>query len=420
MSGWQWIETGVILLDSKIMFIKGDLTPLKALMTTIDTGNGDDAVGDMIIPPLGSEIVFDLVGSVAFYDSSIAGSTPWFALRLVSQYGESEILSLPDENALNQWINLINYLAPTTTALSPPSTDASLSPAMLRRRAGTMAPPAGRPIPLRAVSSTLELRGRSKSEQPLYNPTQLDKLHLCSQFQHELETKLHLQKVAVESLERSARGLLLQCPVQEKTRVQVISSLERVMKRLKMSRIELERGECYIDVLGQFVGIMTERKIRLVEESGSSTEEFQLPSLEGLGNLGDSMAATGVGRDSRLLEGIDVPIRRIGTPSLTASSSQNSNLKIDTLARHGGDESPIPQILTANISLTDSPSQLATTPLQSPLHSGPTRNIKEIPTIPTSHSNMSRVEKTNESTTIPIGSPLDMAEITRIVREVGF
>ena len=97
---------------------------------------------------------------------------------------------------------------------------------------------------------------------------------------------MHLQKVAVESLERTARGLLLQCPVQEKTRVRVISALERVVKRLKMSRIELERGECYIDVLGQFVGIMRERKVRLVEESASSTEDFQLPSLPGLGNFG--------------------------------------------------------------------------------------------------------------------------------------
>ena len=105
-----------------------------------------------------------------------------------------------------------------------------------------------------AVSSILELGGRSNSKQPpLFTPTQLDKLYLCSQFQHELETKLHLQKVAVESLERTARGLLLQCPVQEKTRVQVISALERVVKRLKMNRIELERGECFIDVLGQFV-----------------------------------------------------------------------------------------------------------------------------------------------------------------------
>ena len=89
----------------------------------------------------------------------------------------------------------------------------------------------------------------------------------------------------MESLERTARGLLLQCPVQERTRVQVISALERLAKRLKMSRIELERGECYIHVLGQFVGIMKERQVRLVRES-SSGDEFQLPPL-GLRNLGD-------------------------------------------------------------------------------------------------------------------------------------
>ncbi len=425
MSGWHWVETGVILLDSKIVFVKGDLTPLKTLMTSIDAGNRNDSEEDILIPPLGSEIIFDLVGSVAFYDSSITGSTSWYALRLVSQYSESEILSLPDETTLNEWINLINYLASTTTALSPPPADTSLSPAILRRRAGTMAPPAGRPIPLRAVSSTLELRGRSKSEQPpLSTPIQLDKLHLCSQFQHELETKLHLQKVAVESLERTARGLLLQCPVQEKTRVQVISALERVVKRLKMSRIELERGECYIDVLGQFVGIMRDRKVRLVEESASSTEDFHLPSLTALGDLGDSIMTEGVGRGSSLLDDIDVPIRRIGTPTLSASSCQQS--KIDTHAHCDGErnvQSPVPQIITTNTTLTDSPSQLTTTPVQSPLQSRKTHNIKGIPTISASPSNIntsSQVEKTNTNTSIPVGSPLHMGEITRIVREVGF
>lgn len=421
MSGWQWVETGVILLDSKIMFVKGDLTPLKSLMTAIETPDQDDPdtpARDMIIPPLGSEIIIELSGTVAFYDTSITGSTPWHALRLVSQYGESEILSLPDESTLNDWISLINFLAATNTALTPPSvSDGSLSPStamMLRRRAGTMAPPAGRPVPLRAVSSTLELRGRSKSEQPpLVPPSQLDKLHLCQQFQYELLTKLHLQRVAVESLERTARGLLLQCPVQERTRVQVISALERLAKRLKMSRIELERGECYIHVLGQFVGIMKERQVRLVRES-SSGDEFQLPPL-GLRNLGDEN-----GRGLGLLDDIDVPIRRIGTPTLSASSSQTS--KFDT-SRTQGDriESPVPQIITTattttDTTLTDSPSQMTTSPI---LHSKTTSKAVHLSS--SGQDPSSRAEKTNANTNpIPIGSPLHMAEITRIVREVGF
>lgn len=420
MSGWQWVETGVILLDSKIMFVKGDLTPLKSLMTAINTEKDDSDTGDMIIPPLGSEITFELVGSVAFYDTSITGSTPWYALRLVSQYGESEILSLPNEQTLNQWISQINFLASTTTAIYPPPTDSSLSPAMLRRRAGTLAPPAGRPIPLRAVSSTLELRGRSKSEQPPLPPTQLDKMKLCQQFQHELETKLHLQKVAVESLERTARGLLLQCPVQERTRVQVITALERVVKRLKLSRVELERGECYIDVLKQFVEVMKNRKIRLVEKSGTSSErdDFELPPLSGLGKSGDE------GRGLGLLDDIDVPVRRIGTPTLSASSSQNS--KIDTSSRRGDSPTTIPQIITTNTTaLTESPSQLTATPFSQTQNTFNT--TKGIPSSSLSSSSAvipdtssSRVEKTNTNTNIPIGSPLHMAEITRIVREVGF
>jgi len=43
ISGWQWVETGVILLDSKIMFVKGDLMPPKALMISIDAANRGDS-----------------------------------------------------------------------------------------------------------------------------------------------------------------------------------------------------------------------------------------------------------------------------------------------------------------------------------------------------------------------------------------
>jgi len=45
VGGWQWIETGVILLDSKIIFVKGDLTLVKALMAE----NCGDT--EIIIPP---------------------------------------------------------------------------------------------------------------------------------------------------------------------------------------------------------------------------------------------------------------------------------------------------------------------------------------------------------------------------------
>jgi hypothetical protein len=236
---------------------------------------------------------------------------------------------------------------------------------------------------------------------------------------------LHLQKVAVDSLVRTARGLLLQCPVQERTRVQVITALERVAKRLKLSRVELERGECYIDVLGQFVAIMKERKVRLVEESSSSSggDEFQLPPL-GLGEKfsdGRSAGERGLG----LLDDIDVPIRRIGTPTLTSASSSQTS-KIDTpLPRSQGDriESPIPQIITTtNITpFTESPSQIRTTPLalqsQHPFNTSKRIPISTTPSAGPETS--SRVEKTN-TTKPPIGSPLHMAEITRIVREVGF
>src|SRR5438046_7873834 len=120
---------------------------------------------------------------------------------------------------MNDGIGLMHYLAAIQSALSPPQdTDSSsLSPALLRRRAGTMAPPAGRQVPLRAVSSTLELRGRSKSEQPPpLSTSSNNKIFIYTNFQKELETKLHFQKVAVDTLLRQARGLLIQTQLQER------------------------------------------------------------------------------------------------------------------------------------------------------------------------------------------------------------
>ena len=171
---------------------------------------------------------------------------------------------------------------------------------------------------------------------------------------------------------------------------------------------------------------MWERKVRLVEESATSTaQDFQLPSLAGLGNFGDSMMTEVAGRGSSSLDDIDVPVRRVERPlSVQVQASQNS--KIDTHARRDEErnvEPPVPQIITTNISLTDSSFQLIATLVQSPLPPGERHYLKGIPTISTSPSNMntsSRVEKTNTNTSIPIGSPLHTSEITRIVLEVGF
>ena len=195
-----------------------------------------------------------------------------------------------------------------------------------------MAPPAGRPVPLRAVSSTLELRGRSRSEQPPPLPNSShNKILIYSIFQKELEAKLHLEKVAVDALLRQARGLLIQTPLQERTRLVVLSALERVMKRLKTSRIEMERGICYIDVLSQIIAITEERKIRIVEDEVTTTaEEFQLPLLgfHGHHRKGASDDTVDTMLSSTTLytalnpgDDIGVPIRRIGTPTRNAKTT---------------------------------------------------------------------------------------------------
>ena len=336
-SAWSWSETGVILLDSKIMFVKGDLSPLKHLMHTLN-----ESPEDQIIPPLSSEIILDLSGAVAFYDTSVPVGSE-YALRIVSQLGDSDILALPTESDLNEWTGAINYLSAITAARSPPQDDnASITPAMLRRRAGTLAPPAGRPVPLRAVSSTLELRGRSKSEQPtLTTTTTQDNVAMYNAFQRELEAKLPLQKVQVDSLLRQARGLLIQTPLQDKTRVSVLSALERVMKRLKGSRIELERGLAYIAILSHLVDIITENKIRFVDEKDSgAADEFQLPMLGFVGeragdeNVENLLSGTSLYRSMNASEEGDlgVPVRRIGTPT--------KSLPVDTMSSRRSTDSP--------------------------------------------------------------------------------
>jgi hypothetical protein len=328
VNGWQWVETGIVLLDSKLMFVKGELALIKSFLMAQKNDSG------AVIPPLGGEIIFELTGAIAFYDSGIIGPTD-HSLRLVSQYGDSDTLCFPDDDVLNEWIGLINYLAAIQSALLPTQdTDSSsISPALLRRRAGTMAPPAGRPVPLRAVSSTLELRDRSKSENAHLLPnTPHNKILIYSAFQKELEAKLGLEKAAVDALLRQARGLLIQTPLQDRTRLVVLSALERVTKRLKISRIEMERGICYIDVLSQIIAIIGERKIRIVEDDGSTTtEEFQLPGLGFDGhhkksasdNTVDTMlSSTTLYTALNPGDDIGVPIRRIGTPTRNAKTTQ--------------------------------------------------------------------------------------------------
>lgn len=313
-SGWQWIETGVILLETKIIFVKGELSLVKSL----------ESPDTEFIPPLGNETFLDLTGTIAFYDTNVTGVTE-YSLRLVSASGRSDVLCLPDEYTLNQWLCLINYLATVQSVLSPQE-DPPPSSTGIRRRAGTIAPPAGRPVPLRAVSSTLELRGRSKSEQPIPPTPQENKLLLCTAFQKDLEAKLHFQRPAVDSLERQVRCLLMQTPLQDKTKVLVLSALERVTKRLKSTRIEMARGLCYAHVLDQLIDILTGRKIRLVE---AETEEFQLPLLGFVENAkGHRKAASNDSVDTFLSSATlytalnptdDLPVRRIGEPSLTST-----------------------------------------------------------------------------------------------------
>ena len=345
-SGWQWVDTGIVLLDSQIMFIKGDLSAVKSLMTTEHNDS------ELAIPPLGNEIILDLVGSIAFFDSSIPSSQTPYTLRLVSRFGDSDIFNMPNEEVLNEWIGLINYLAAISTAQSPlpnPPSISSLSPdVIVRRRAGTGSSPAGRPIPLRAVSSTLELRNRSKSEQP---PTPLptsssrptDKSLLYMAFKKELESNLPLQTISVDALLRQARGLLIQTPFQDKTRLDVLTALERVCRRLRSGRIEMERAICYIDILTQIMVVMRGHKIRIVEKV--EMEEFHLPVLGLKGvtgmrhrkNASDDTVNTML--SSTTLYGtlhptndIGVPIRRIGTPTRSVRSRKDS----DTAATNKG------------------------------------------------------------------------------------
>ena len=146
---------------------------------------------------------------------------------------------------------------------------------------------------------------------------------MYSAFQRELEAKLPLQKMAVDSLLRQARGLLVQTPLQDKTRLSVLSALERVTRRLKESRIELERGVAYVAILSYLVGVGEESRIRLVDEKEGGTEEFRLPMLgfvgEGMNedNVENLLGGTSLyGSFNASEEGdLGVPVRRIGTPS---------------------------------------------------------------------------------------------------------
>ena len=346
-SQWTWVETGVLLLDSKILFFRGDLSFVEALMVP----ETECLETDTIIPPLGAETILDLSGILAVYDpSSSQGEQQWI-IRLVPVIGETEYLRLTDEETMNTWVAAINYLAALATAIAPPlETETALN--MLRRRAGTMAPPAGRPVPLRTVSSTLELRGRSKSEQSPPRQLPPSKLSLYTSYHKELEAKLPLQKIGVDSLLRQARGLLVQTPLQEKTRGIVLNGLERVTKRLKSARIELERTKAYIEVLSRVTSLLTNGGIRLVEKSHTTSssassvrggmDEFQLPALDlhGAGRRGHTRKNTSEGTLNTMLSSqtlygalmgdeevgmsIGVPVRRIAVASPTASVSPTS------------------------------------------------------------------------------------------------
>lgn len=364
LGGWQWIETGIILFETKLMFIKGDLSNIQSLIVSEQYSESDETT---IIPPLGSEITFELTGMITFYDSGINNGPTDFPLRLISLFGGSEILCLPNEDILNEWIGMINYLSAIQSTISPPQdmaldpSNCGVSPTILRRRAGTIAPPASRQIPLRAVSSTLELRGRSKSEQPPLplspstssSSTSLvqtsNKILLYTTFQKDLIAKLDLQKMRVDSMVRQARGLLIQTPLQEKTRLAVLNALERVCKRLKVCRIEMERAVCYIDVLEQVIQIIGERKIRLVEKETDSEDSYQLPLLvlhqggrerhrksRSDDTVDTMLSSTTLYTALNPVEDtIGVPIRKIGTPSRNAKiTATQANMK-DTKGMEG-------------------------------------------------------------------------------------
>jgi len=346
-SQWTWVETGVLLLDSKILFFRGDLSFVEALMVP----ETECLEADTIIPPLGAETILDLSGVLAVYDPSSSQGEQQWTIRMVPAIGETEYLRFKDEETMNSWLAAINYLAALATAIAPPlESETALN--MMRRRAGTMAPPAGRPVPLRAVSSTLELRGRSKSEQPPPQQLPPSKLSMYASYHKELEAKLPLQNIGVDALLRQARGLLVQTPLQEKTRGIVLNGLERVTKRLKSARIELERTKAYVEVLSQVTSLLTNGGIRLVEKSNATSsttssvhgcmDEFQLPALDlrGAGKRGHVRQSTSEGTVNTMLSSqtlygalmddeevdmsIGVPVRRIGVASPTASLSPTS------------------------------------------------------------------------------------------------
>lgn len=407
MSGWQWIETGVVLLDSRIIFVKGDILGVKSLM------EADEVDSEIIIPPLGGEIILDLPGSIAVYDPSIKGEHDYI-IRLVSQSGSSEILSVSTEDELNEWVGLINYVAATSTAQSPPDETTSLSPSMLRRRAGTMSPPAGRPVPLRAVSSTLELRARSKSEQPSVVPAIGDKPRLYSTFNKDLEAKLPLQKVTLQGLIRQVNGLLLQTPIQERTRFHVLMALERVTKRLKANRIDLQRSECYLGILSSLLSIMAENKVRLVESE--STDDFQLPvfgfDVGHRKNNPSEMTTDSVNTmlSSRTLysalnpaveDSLDIPVRRVGPLTTSANGTNGEDQSVNTSANATNKAGTAVKVKDGIEEVTGIvvPEQIKREVRWSPNESHPHRG---------------------QSSSTPATPTLRVAEITKIIHEGGF
>jgi hypothetical protein len=157
--------------------------------------------------------------------------------------------------------------------------------------------------------------------------------------------------MAVDSLLRQARGLLIQTPLQDKSRLAVLSALERVMRRLKGSRIELERGVTYIAILSYLVGVCAESKIRLVDEKEIGAEEFQLPMLgfvnEGMSeeNVENLLSGTSLYGSFNASEDGDlggVPVRRIGTPTKSIPLGKLSP-NVSPAAARGTEQRPAPR-----------------------------------------------------------------------------
>jgi hypothetical protein len=324
LSSLSWIECGVILLDTKIMFVKGDLSLLKPL---IDRENVDSRT---FIPPMATEIIVDLAGTLALHDSSLSADQNTNVLRFISDTGDPELISFPTADELNIWLGLINYLATISSAQLPLSSFED--PALLRRRAETTLSPAGRPVPLRAVSSTLELRARSKSEQA---PSRLlipDKSVQYAAFREDLQGILPLQRITLQSCARQLRGLLLQAPVQERSRTALSAALERVTRRYKWIRLEVLKMECYTWMLDFLVSVANERMVRLVEKE-SAQDDFQLPVLGFSGKhkrSSPSQRTTDTMLSSETLftalhpsDTDDIPIRSVGRLSSVASMNQD-------------------------------------------------------------------------------------------------